>query len=270
MKSGLASNDIALDLHQQGFERPIRKISSLRLPVKAEATAGSAISSDGSLFLTCIDPSFLLVFDLKKGSLARQLQLTLPAGGGGRRVTMDSCEISVSRDDRFGAVSVRGDNGVRSLTLVALGQEGPPAFSTEGYQFGVFVGDYLVAAKANVLKAVTIGKWTDDIPVVGPIMPLIDSIASEADGSVFGTAALGGFRLYHFDLAKRSFVQNVQFLSIGQTLGHMDSDCGLLCVGASLRQRCLSAVPVWCTSRYAYVAVHVSGCRRTQHSSAYL
>ncbi len=201
--SGLGETGVVSDLHAMALERPVRKQASLKLPPKLETATGWTISSDGSLLFGCADPWNVLEFDLRTGQLSGKLDL--PHGSAPR--VLDSCDISISRDNRFIAVSIRGDDGERRLVLLALNGEPVPKLSVEHVRFGVFVDECLVLAGDNPkpLRAVKVDTWTD-IPITNyvPIFNL-ENIASEPDGS-FVAASGGGIHKFRYDPEKQELM----------------------------------------------------------------
>jgi hypothetical protein len=202
VKSRLAEDGVREDLRSLVLERPIRKAASIKLPPNLDATTAWVISSDGSFLFACGDPWRLFEFDLSTGRPTRTLDLPRPSPALGRRVGLDSCDISVSQDNRFAAVSILSDHGERRMALLALGEERAPAFSVEDYEFGVFFGDCLVLArKPDSLRVMRVGAWAD-IPVIGAGHFNLGSIASEPDGSVFVMSA-GGISTFRYDAQKQ-------------------------------------------------------------------
>src|SRR5262249_26826756 len=109
-----------------------RKTGVLPPSVKLGTLVGPTISSDGSLLLACNEPSTLVMIDLNKNQNPTLIPIPLSANSR-RRVLLDSCAISISRDNRFAIVQLTTDAGVSELNMVRLSQTGGPAMDIAAY-----------------------------------------------------------------------------------------------------------------------------------------
>jgi hypothetical protein len=207
LKAGFAAEGMTEDLRLSMIAKRVRRRPALRLPFRADTVGGSMISTDGSLFLACVSPSSLLVFSTESGALLKTLRLELPKRGSATFAVMDACNISVSRDNRFAAITVIGDNSVMRPSLLALGEDPQPSLALETYRQATFVDRFLILATNESLKVVTSGIWNDDVPVDPREVRRLDLIASEADSKTFNVSSNVGICTYRFEEIKLFFQQ---------------------------------------------------------------
>jgi len=165
------------------------KVGVLPPSVKPESLISPVISSDGSLLVACIDKSSIVSISLRPGSIPKRLDFVAQSSRPSSREILDSCEISISRDNNFAIARLRFIDESSRLVLVGLAGTEPPARIVDGYELGVVTKNGMLLSKAGSVTVVKPGKW--DIGLTRdfgkPVRNLLSDPESANFGAVFDT-----------------------------------------------------------------------------------
>jgi hypothetical protein len=175
----------------------LRKVGSLLPSFKLESLISPVITSDGTLLVACSDPASLVWISLASGEIAGSSPLDVPYSGSRRKQILDSCDISVSRDNRFALTLLRTEDGMSQLTLTPFNR-GQTIVPVKDFESGRFVNDALVLSKGKVLTVLSPPTWTT------LLMRELDrpakAIVGEADSVKLGVQSEDGtIELYGLD-----------------------------------------------------------------------
>jgi len=173
-----------------------RKTGSIAGLVSPSNVVGSSVSSDGTLLAACMSPPRLVVVDLQKITKVGDFELRVPEA---IERGLDSCDISISGDNRFAALTLRAYSGERLLLAQSLSGAKAPEVALSNFDQAVFVGKALAVAKGTGFRLVSTENWTEEtsIQTTSPIRRLL----SEPSSSILSTISDAGVTMYHINYA---------------------------------------------------------------------
>ena len=175
----------------------VRKTGAIQTSIRPESLISPIISSDGSLLVACSEPSSIVSISLTPNGTVTRVQLQSASLRASPHTILDSCDISISLDNRYAIVRLHTIDGGSRLWLASLTGGARPPIGVTDYESGVFLENALILSRAATLTGMAADTWatlfTKDLA-----KPIRTLVADPASG-YFAALRDDGASIYRFD-----------------------------------------------------------------------
>ncbi len=178
-QEGLGTEALLLAMNDARSRKPLDGTRVMGL----ESAVCLAFGAHGDTLLTVTEQASLNKIDLHTGKLLDILILRPPARSI-KDARLDSCNISVSRDDSYAVVAMQSFKNVEKVDLVSLGSAKAPPISTNNESTGTFGADILALGEGNTLHVFRTDNWSEIYTLPMPGISRIVRLSSEPDSNI--------------------------------------------------------------------------------------